>query len=106
MIKKMSLMIFIGVILCLGAIFSQSETSKITGEVVKVDKDENFIILQIMLEEGVINQVTFKVTDKTSITINDEKKTLADVKKGDKASIDYQLDEKKELEAIAIAISR
>ena len=106
MIKKMFLTLSISVIFCLGALFSQAETSKATGEVVKVDKEENLIVLQITLEEGVINQVTFKVTDKTSITINGEKKTLADIKKGDKASIDYQLDEKKELEAIAIAISR
>ena len=91
MINKMSLMIFIGIILSLGAIFSQEETSTVTGEVVKVDKDENFIILQITVEKGVINQMTFEVTGKTSITINGEKKTLANIKKGDKARIDYQL---------------
>ncbi|MBI5027109.1 MAG: hypothetical protein HZC12_10375 [Nitrospirae bacterium] len=72
---------------------------QVTGEVAAVDANAKTVTVKAKKADVVIS-----VTDKTKITLGKEKKTLADIKAGDKVTVKYtEVDKKNVAKSIAIA---
>lgn len=76
---------------------------RITGEVKAVDAAAKTITIVKKVKDKMVETVV-TVDDKTAITLGKEKKTLADVKAGDKVTVKYTVVDKKNVaKSVAIA---
>ncbi|MEW6571254.1 MAG: hypothetical protein AB1390_08805 [Nitrospirota bacterium] len=84
------------------AAVEKPKVKQITGEVAAVDTKAMTISVKKKMKDKVVEAVA-TVTENTKITMDKEKKTLADVKVGDKVTLKYmEADGKKTAKSIAI----
>lgn len=79
------------------------KVTQVTGEVKAVDAAAKTITVAKKVKGKVDEETVVAVDDKTKITLDKEKKTLADVKAGDKVTVKYtEVDGKNVAKSVAI----